>query len=140
MVVIQLIEKMYQSREVRYLIVGGTLFFIDFISTLIAYYVFRLGPGMASATGFMIGFLVGFALNKKIVFTHNKRNRFTLRTQVTLYLMLALLNVVFSASLVRWLVVYGLRIEFVKPCVTILIAGWNYVILGRYIFGNHPIH
>lgn len=133
------IKRFLTDRIVRYLVVGGLLFIFDFVCSLFFYYVLHLDPGIASGTGFLLGFLIGFTLNKKVVFLHNSNSRFSVRVQVTLYLLLALLNLIVSASLVHKLVRYGFRIEYVKIFVTGAIAGWNYIILGRYIFGLKPV-
>lgn len=131
---IQYFKKIYNIRQVRFVLVGGILFLIDFIVTLFCYHILKLDPGIASAIGFCSSFIVGFTLNKKIVFTKSERARFSVRTQIVLYLILATLNLSISAWSVQILVSQGIWIEVVKPSVTILIACWNYVILGRFIF------
>lgn len=124
------------QRKVSYLFVGGLLFLIDYSISLFLYYVIHLPAGYASAGGFCASFIVGFTMNKKVVFTHSKTSYLTLRMQIISYLTLALINLFISAYVVNYLVNQGAKIEIVKPLLTIVIACWNYTILGMYIFGH----
>ena len=124
------------KRKLTYLFVGTTLFFIDFASTLIVYYIFNLDAGYASATGFCVSFVIGFMLNKRLVFRHSNSSKFKIKTQVSLYLLLAFINLLISAFAVDTSVAAGAPIEVSKVATTIIIACWNYIILGRYIFGH----
>ena len=123
-------------RPLLYLCVGTLLFVIDFSVTVLSYHVLKFGPGLASATGFCTSFIVGITLNKRVVFTHTATSRFSLNTQVALYLALAIINLILTSSIVDYFVNHGVRIEMMKPAVVIAAACWNYVILGKYIFGH----
>lgn len=125
--------------KILYLFVGTLLFLIDFGFSVLTYYAFNFEAGIASATGFCASFIVGFTLNKKLVFRHNNKSRFKVRTQVSLYLLLASINLIVSAISVDLLVKHGLRIEIVKPILVAGIAYWNYLILGRYIFSYKKV-
>lgn len=109
---------------------------IDFTVTVFSYHILNFGPGQASALGFCVSFVVGFTLNKKVVFTHTATSRFSLHVQVMLYLSLAFINLIVTSSIVDFFVKHGIKIETMKVIVVIAAACWNYVILGRVIFAH----
>ncbi len=123
-------------RVISYLLVGAMLFIIDYATTLAAYHLLGLAAGYASGLGFLVSFLVGFSLNKSVVFKHSEASKFSLRTQVVLYLVLAFSNLLITSSIVSALVGHGTKIEIVKPGVVAAGACWNYFILGHYVFGH----
>lgn len=125
------------QRKITYLFVGGLLFLIDLTVTLAMFYVFDVKAGYSSAIGFSSSFVVGFALNKNLVFKHTSTSRFKVHVQVTMYLLLSLVNLFVTSFTVNLLVNKGLRIELVKPGMVIMAACWNYLILGRYIFSQN---
>lgn len=129
----------YRS-QLTYLSVGCLLFAVDFSCSLLAYYSFEIDAGYASAIGFVMSFLIGFTLNKNIVFRHDSLSRFNVNTQVALYLVLAMVNLFVSAYVVDISVAQGIRIEVIKPIVVLTIAYNNYYILGRFIFSKKPTH
>lgn len=133
--IVSLIPKAHQ-KKFTYLFVGGLLFVIDFGSTVFSYYAFNLKAGYASAVGFGVSFIVGFTLNKNIVFKHGNDSRFTLHMQVTLYLILAFVNLFITSFTVNYFVNHGVHIEIAKPIMVISAAFWNYFILNHYIFGH----
>ena len=110
------------------------MFLIDFSASMFAFYIVGLSAGWASALGFSTSFVVGFTLNKKVVFKHENNSRLNLRQQITLYFSLAIFNLLISAFAVEYMVDQGLVIEISKTIVVIIIAIWNYIILNRIIF------
>ena len=124
-------------KKINYLFVGGLLFMIDLVVTLTAFYILHINPGFASAIGFSSSFVAGFALNRNVVFKHTNTSRFSMHTQLTLYLLLSTVNLFITSYSVNLLVNQGLRIELVKPLVVIVAACWNYFILGHYIFSHN---
>lgn len=122
------------ERKLRFLLVGGLLFLIDFGFSLFAYHLLNLSAGWASALGFSISFIVGFTLNKKVVFKRGKNNRFNAKYQLVLYCSLAVVNLFISAFAVEAMVGSGVIIEISKPIVVATIAIWNYIILNKIIF------
>lgn len=133
---VQKLTDITKYKQLRYLLTGGLLFLIDYASSLAVYHAFDLQPGFASAVGFTTSFLVGFLMNKHIVFHHTKASRFTTRLQVTLYLLLAFLNLFIASGAVQLLVTLGMRIELAKPLQVAVMAIWNYFILNRFIFSE----
>lgn len=126
-------------KAVTYLFVGGLLFLIDYSVSLFAYHYLDFGPGIASATGFCSSFIVGFTLNKRVVFKHDKTSQHSLNMQIALYLLLATFNLFFTSWIVEVAVNQGVRIEVIKPIVVIAAAFWNYIILGNYVFGHKKV-
>src|SRR5947209_7749380 len=98
-------------RQISYLFVGGLLFLIDFGLSVSTYHIFHIAPGYASAIGFCSSFVAGFMLNKKVVFRHTQSSKFTVHKQVTLYLLLAFVNLFITSLTVNYFVRHGIRIE-----------------------------
>lgn len=127
-------KKMLHRREVRFLLVGGILFVVDYTVSVAAFYLLSVPAGLASALGFMASFIIGFTLNRSIVFAHSEKSKFSVHAQVSLYLTLALANMFISATFVQVSDNLGIKIQLSKPLITAVIAVWNYLILGKYIF------
>lgn len=131
---LQLITKIISRKEIRFLAVGGLLFVIDYITSVSVFYLFNAPAGLASAIGFLVSFIFGFLLNRHVVFIHSSQSYYSVHTQVALYLILAVCNLFISATIVQLVDVAGIRITISKPVVTAIIAIWNYIILGKFIF------
>lgn len=133
------LKNILRLKQIQFVLTGGLLFIIDYIFSLSAFYIFNLEAAFASAVGFAASFLVGFSINRNIVFKHTQQSRLTVANQVTLYLLLALFNVVISSYLVQLLVDNVAPIEYIKPFVVVVFAVWNYFVLNRYIFSSKDL-
>lgn len=122
---------------VFFIFVGGVTLLIDIGVSTLLFHVFHIPAYMASAVGFLSGFIFNFPMNRKKVFHHSVHDRFTLKTQIFFYITLCLFNLVTTSFLVDVLVTHNiLAIEYAKIPVTLLIAIWNFLTFRLYIFSK----
>jgi putative flippase GtrA len=125
-----------------YGVVGVITLGIDLTVTTSLYDLAHLPAGVASAIGFMSGFFFNFPINRKKVFHHSKDDRFSLHTQVVLFVSLSLFNLLITSTLVELFVSHHVvRIAVAKLIVTAMIALWNFIIFKTLIFSKtKPSH
>lgn len=117
--------------------VGVATLVVDIGVSYITYYVVGVPAYLASGTGFLSGFFVNFPLNRKKVFNHSNRDRFSLRSQVVMYMSLSLFNLVSTSTIVDLLVVNNiLYIQYAKIAVTAIMAIWNFILFKFVIFSK----
>lgn len=117
--------------------VGLATFAIDVGSTSVLYDVFHLPAYLASGCGFLLGFLFSFPMNRKKVFRHTGRDRFSLQTQVFMYATLSIFNLVSTSFIVHEVVSMNiLNIQYAKIGVTAVIAVWNFLLFKFLIFSK----
>lgn len=120
--------------------VGAVSFGIDLVITVTFFNVLHFPAFLASGIGFLSAFFFNFPMNRKKVFKHTKYDRFSLKTQVILYVGLSIFNLFMTSLLVQVLVASNLvSIAFAKVIVTMLVAMWNFIIFKFYIFSNNTI-
>lgn len=129
-------KKLLKLKQVQFILTGGLLFVIDYLFSLSAFYIFHFEAGFASAIGFAASFIVGFSMNRNIVFKHTQQSRLSVNAQIAYYLLLAIFNVIVSSYLVQILVDNVAPIEYIKPFVVAAFAVWNYFVLNKYIFSS----
>jgi putative flippase GtrA len=119
-----------------FLIVGGTTFLIDLGVTAFLYNIVHFPAYLASAVGFLSGFFFNFPMNRKKVFKHTNKDKFTLHQQVFFYIALSIFNLVTTSLLVEGIVHIGVDITIAKFLVTALIAIWNFLIFKFLVFSK----
>lgn len=120
---------------VRFLIVGGLSFAIDYGLLLILHYLVRLPLPIAITTGFLGGFVVNFILNKYWTFQAPHSVRQSMR-QGILYTLLVGVNLLLTNAIILALSVVHIHPETSKPISTALIMAINYVMYKWVIFKN----
>ena len=119
-------------------LVGITTLLIDIIVTTILYNLFNVTPFIASAIGFCSGFFFNFPVNRHKVFRHSEHDKFSLRIQITLVLVLSTFNLVFTSFATQILVTHNiLQISIAKVLLTVTIAVWNFFILRFFVFAKN---
>lgn len=122
---------------VLFLVVGLVTFGIDFSVTTALFNIAGAPAYLASAAGFLSGFFFNFPMNRKKVFKHSKKDRFSLKTQVGMYFSLSVFNLLTTSLLVELLVrTELLTIGFAKVFVTGLIAVWNFLLFKFVVFSK----
>lgn len=116
--------------------VGGVSLLIDVSVTYICFHILGLPAYLASAVGFLSAFGFNFPVNRKKVFNHSHLDTFKLRTQMVLYALLCVFNLIVTSALVELIVYVGIEISFAKILVTALIAVWNFLIFKFLIFSK----
>lgn len=119
-----------------FLIVGITTLLIDLLVTTSLYNFAHLPAYLASAIGFLSGFVFNFPMNRKKVFKHTDSDKFKFATQVTFYILLSIFNLLATSLMVGLIVVLGVEIAIAKIIVTAIIAVWNFFIFKFFIFSK----
>ena len=122
-------------------IVGVTTLAVDTLVTSILYYIAKMPAFMASGIGFLSGFCVNFPMNRKQVFNHSKDDRFSLKTQIYLYALLSVFNLIATSMMVDVLVKTNiLEIQWAKIITTVVFAIWNFLVFKLFIFSKKVSH
>lgn len=120
-------------------VVGGISFLIDFLVTTTLYNFFHAPPFLAGTIGFLSAFFFNFPVNRKHVFNHSVYDRFSMKTQMVMYMLLSLFNLLITGVLMQVIVGSGtLKIGPAKVIITALIAAWNFVLFRFVIFSKRP--
>lgn len=120
-------------------IVGVISFGIDLGVTTLLYEVAHLPAFLAAGMGFVSAFFFNFPVNRKHVFNHSKLDRFSMRTQIVLYFLLSIFNLVVTSAIIELIVNSGLMtISLAKVSMTVVIAAWNFLIFRFFIFSKRP--
>lgn len=118
-------------------VVGVTTLAVDTLVTSILYYIAKMPAFMASGIGFLSGFCVNFPMNRKQVFNHSKDDRFSLKTQIYLYALLSIFNLIATSMMVDVLVKTNiLEIQWAKIITTVVFAIWNFLVFKSFIFSK----
>lgn len=118
-------------------IVGVITLGIDITVTTSLYNLLHFPAYLASAIGFMSGFFFNFPINRKKVFHHSDKDRFSLHAQVIMYISLSLFNLFATSALVEIIVSTDIaEIQYAKIFVTALIAIWNFLLFKLFIFSK----
>lgn len=118
-------------------IVGVATLAVDTLVTSILYYIAKMPAFMASGIGFLSGFCVNFPMNRKQVFNHSKDDRFSLKTQIYLYALLSIFNLIATSMIVDVLVKTNiLEIQWAKIITTVVFAIWNFLVFKSFIFSK----
>lgn len=118
-------------------IVGVVSLLIDVAVTTALYSYAHLPAYLAGSIGFLSAFFFNFPVNRKHVFNHTNLDRFSLKTQMSLFAGLCFFNLGVTALLmdvmVDWL---GVQVSLAKIAVTALIAVWNFLLFRYFIFSK----
>ena len=131
------INKISKSYWSRYLLSGGSAFFIEYLSFYILFVMFHTQIYAANSVSFCLGLFVSFTLNRGWTF---KKQEFKRRKhyQIIAYSVLALLNLITTNAIVGLLRAQGFDPRLGKIIAMLTIVGWNYFIFKFIIFeGNN---
>lgn len=120
-----------------FVVVGVVTLGIDVLMTAFCFYILQLPAYLASSVGFLSGFFFNFPMNRKKVFHHEAQDRFSLKSQVVMYISLSVFNLLFTSFVVQKLVDAGLMIQYAKILVTVIIAAWNFLLFKFLVFSKH---
>ena len=125
-------------RQIVYFVVVGSITLgIDVGVSSALFYIAHLPAYLASAIGFCSGFFFNFPMNRKRVFHHSEADRFSLKVQASMYIMLSIFNLGATSLLVELLVtLHIVEIQVAKLLVTALIAIWNFILFKYFIFSK----
>lgn len=126
-----LVVYLYHHHFVRYLLVGGTTFIIDFgiLFTLHG----KLGVGIAAATSiaYWVSIIYNFTLNR--YWTFDAREKESLQRHITTYFFLLVLNYIFAVTFVSFASDH-INYIIAKAIAVIIQMIWTYPVYKNYIF------
>jgi putative flippase GtrA len=126
---------LYKHHFVRYLLVGGTTFIIDFGTLLLLHG--KLGFGIAASTSiaYWLSIIYNFTLNR--YWTFDSREKESLQRHITTYFMLLIVNYLFAVIFVSFASDH-INYLAAKAVAVIIQMGWTYPIYKKVIFVNTP--
>ncbi|HXE10083.1 MAG TPA: GtrA family protein [Verrucomicrobiae bacterium] len=122
---------LYRHHFVRYLIVGGTTFIIDF-GTLILLHG-KLGFGIAASTSvaYWLSITYNFILNR--YWTFDVWEKESLQRHLTTYLFLLIINYLFAVTFVSFMSDH-INYLYAKAIAVIFQMIWTYPVYKHFIF------
>jgi putative flippase GtrA len=131
---IQLTHYLYKHHFVRYLVVGGSTFVIDFGILVLLHGKLSVGIAAATSVAYWVSIVYNFILNR--YWTFDAREKESLQHHITTYFMLLIFNYFFVVVFVSYA---SDHINYVvaKAIAVIMQMIWTYPIYKNKIFINH---
>jgi putative flippase GtrA len=133
-----LIAGLFRHSAIRYLIVGGLSFAVDFGLLVFLHEVFRWEVGPATATAFLGSLVFNFAVQRKFSFQSAHRTHVSLIR----YGLLLAANTLATVVIVQLLTPTFLGYMGGKVISTCAMTVWNYFLYQHWVFGKaqapHP--
>ncbi|MEW8500236.1 MAG: GtrA family protein [Candidatus Thiodiazotropha taylori] len=130
-----LFNKLLSQQFLRYLLVGGASWVVDFLVFLLTYSHIGIVPAQTVAR--IVGALVAFAGHKLIVFEDRQFTPQAMRQQIVQYLILWLvsytLSVILLLAFIDLLQLHPVAAKLITEAIIIAI---NFVTMRRYIFAS----
>jgi putative flippase GtrA len=125
---------LYRHHFVRYLLVGGTTFMLDF-GILIGLHG-GLGFGIAASTSvaYWISIIYNFTLNR--YWTFDAREKESLQRHITAYFMLLIVNYLFAVTFVSFASDH-INYIYAKAIAVIIQMIWTYPVYKKVIFVSY---
>ncbi len=122
---------LYRHHFVRYLLVGGTTFIIDFGLLVILHGHFKLNLGASTSVAYWISIMYNFTLNR--YWTFDAREKDSLARHITTYFILLIFNYLFTVTFVS---IVGTHINYIiaKALAVAIQMTWTYPVYKKYIF------
>jgi putative flippase GtrA len=126
---------LYRHHFVRYLLVGGTTFIIDFGILFALHGKFNLNLAASTSVAYWISISYNFVLNR--YWTFDSREKESLVRHITTYFALLLFNYLFTVTFVS---IVGTHINYIaaKAIAVALQMVWTYPVYKRVIFVTPP--
>lgn len=126
------IKLFFGRSEFRYLIIGGSSAFIEYVSFLLIN-VYLYNVVVANVASFIFGFIYSFLLHR--VWTFKGSYKHSTNRQLLSYLSLALINILLTSFLIKFQVItVGISPFIAKIVCMVVVVVWNYLLLNRIIF------
>ncbi|MCG7865987.1 MAG: GtrA family protein [Candidatus Thiodiazotropha taylori] len=130
-----LFNKLLSQQFLRYLLVGGASWVVDFLVFFLSYSHIGIVPAQTLAR--IVGALVAFAGHKLIVFEDRQFTPQAMRQQIVQYLILWLvsytLSVILLLGFIDLLQLHPVAAKLITEAIIIVI---NFVTMRRYIFAS----
>ncbi|QHK19601.1 hypothetical protein GU243_07460 [Pseudarthrobacter psychrotolerans] len=131
-----LLAKFFGHSAVRYLIVGGLSFAVDFGLLVLLREVFHWDVGIASATSFLSSLVFNFLLQRKFSFESVHRTH----VSMIRYGILVVANTLATVLIVQLLTPTVLGYIGGKVISTAAMTVWNFFLYRHWVFGKKPTH
>ena len=130
-----LVLYLYRHHFVRYLLVGGSTFIIDF-GILVTLHG-KLGAGIAASTSiaYWVSIIYNFILNR--YWTFDSREKESLQRHITTYFFLLVLNYIFAVTFVSFASDH-INYIIAKAIAVIIQMIWTYPVYKKVIFTSTP--
>lgn len=125
---------LYRHHFVRYLLIGGTTFVIDFGILFTLHGILKLNLAASTSVAYWISISYNFVLNR--YWTFDAREKESLKRHLTIYFALLVFNYLFTVVVVS---ILGAHINYVvaKAAAVAVQMTWTYVIYKNHIFVTH---
>lgn len=122
---------LYRHHFVRYLLVGGTTFILDFGILFVLHGILKLNLAASTSVAYWVSIAYNFVLNR--YWTFNAREKDSLARHISTYFALLLVNYLFTVAFVTYA---GQHINYViaKAIAVAFQMTWTYPVYKRYIF------
>ena len=131
-----LLAKFFGHSAVRYLIVGGLSFAVDFGLLVLLREVFHWEVGIASATAFLSSLVFNFLVQRKFSFESAHRTH----VSMIRYGILVVANTLATVLIVQLLTPTVLGYMGGKVISTAAMTVWNFFLYQHWVFGKKPAH
>lgn len=122
---------LYRHHFVRYLLVGGTTFIIDFGLLYTLHGHFKLNLGASTSVAYWVSIAYNFTLNR--YWTFDAREKESLARHITTYMILLIFNYLFTVTFVS---IVGTHINYIiaKMLAVAIQMIWTYPVYKKFIF------
>lgn len=124
----------FRHSAVRYLIVGGLSFLVDFGLLVLLHQVLGWAVGVATATAFLTSLVFNFAVQRKISFESGHKTH----VSIIRYGLLVVANTLASVVVVELLTPTVLGYMGGKIISTAGMTVWNFFLYRHWVFGASP--
>lgn len=118
---------------IKYCLIGGLAFIVEYCSFLILYHYTSLWVWLANALSFLAGLLLAFWLNRWWAFK-TEHFHHSLTNQFGMYVGLAGINLLLTVGIVALLQYFGVRPPIGKLFAMVITSSWNFFLLRWGIF------
>jgi len=119
------------NRFIRYVLVGGTTFAMDFILLYLLHGKVGISLGIATSIAYWVAIIYNFFLNRS--WTFSVRDMRSLHKHVVSYLTLLTFNYIFTVVFVS-LASHSINYLLAKAIAVLIQMSWTYYVYKRFIF------
>jgi putative flippase GtrA len=127
---------LYKHHFVRYLLVGGSTFVLDFGTLVLLHGVLNFGIAASTSVAYWLSIIYNFTLNR--YWTFDAREKDSLQRHITTYFMLLVVNYLFAVTFVSFASDH-INYIFAKAIAVIIQMIWTYPIYKKVIFISDPV-
>ena len=130
---IRLAKKVLKQPVIRFLVVGGSAFVVEYGSFTIMYDLIGVWLILANGLSFILGLGTSFSLNRLWTFGYKEYEKRTTH-QLAYYVILAGINLLATILIVSYLKHLGIAPKYGKLIAMALTSSWNFVLFKKFVF------